>query len=32
MSAIEAKQEALMSKMNNKERIIHSKNEVGIVE
>ena len=32
MSAIESKLDALMSKMNNKERRNHSENEVGIME
>ena len=32
MLAIEAKLDALMTKMNNQERRIHSANEVGIVE
>ena len=32
MSAIEAKLGAIMSRMNNRERINHSINEVGIVE
>ena len=32
MTAIEAKLDALMNKMENQERIIHSAHEVGIVE
>ena len=32
MSAIEAKLDAIMNRMNNQERISHSVNEVGIVE